>query len=148
MPSQYLQTISTLYPIQKNFNLRLFHYLSILSHGLRRLSCGLRRLCVLGCAGYVVWVAQAMWSRLRRLCAGLFENKAKLSPAKLGLRLSLAIKEGSKCLSNIYKLSQLYTQHTKISFWGYFTTCPYFFIGCIYAIYWVAFPWMPKFWYL
>ena len=37
----------------------------------------MRRLCGLGCAGYVV--------------AGLIENKAKLSPAKLGLRLSLAI---------------------------------------------------------
>ena len=26
------------------------------------------------------WVAQAMWSGLRRLCGGLFENNAKLSP--------------------------------------------------------------------
>ena len=48
----------------------------------------------------MVQVAQAMWSgcagyvgRLRRLCGGLIENKAKLSPAKLGLRLSLAIKK-------------------------------------------------------
>ena len=56
----------------------------------------------MGCAGYVLWVAQAMcrtaqvmWSRLRRLCAGLIENKAKLSPAKLGLRLSLAKVEES-----------------------------------------------------
>ena len=55
----------------------------------------------MGCAGYVVWVAQAMWwvaqamwSGLRRLCGGLFENNAKLSPTKfeLELRLSLAIK--------------------------------------------------------
>ena len=52
--------------------------MSILFHGLRRLCGGLRRLCGLGCAGYVV---------------GLIENTAKLSPAKLGLRLSLAIKK-------------------------------------------------------
>ena len=39
------------------------------------------------------WVAQAMWSGLRRLCGGLIDNIAKLSPAKLGLRLSLAIKK-------------------------------------------------------
>ena len=39
------------------------------------------------------WVAQAMWSGLRRLCGGLFENNAKLSPTyiELELRLSLAI---------------------------------------------------------
>ena len=31
---------------------------------------GLRRLCVGGCGGYVVVVAEAMWWRLRRLCGG------------------------------------------------------------------------------
>ena len=54
----------------------------------------------MGCAGYVVWVAQAMWwvaqamwSGLRRLCGGFCENNAKLSPTKfeLEVRLSLAI---------------------------------------------------------
>ena len=46
------------------------------------------------------WVAQAMWSGLRRLCGGFCENNAKLSPTKfeLELRLSLAKKK----LLNIY----------------------------------------------
>ena len=58
------------------------------------------------------WVAQAMWSGLRRLCGGVDSDyKANLSPAKLGLRLSLAIKEGSKCLPNVCKLFPLYTHY-------------------------------------
>ena len=55
----------------------------------------------MGCAGYVVWVAQAMWWVAQALWSGLAgyvvdfcENNAKLSPTKfeLELRLSLAIK--------------------------------------------------------
>ena len=42
-----------------------------------------------------------------KLCFEL-DNIAKLSPAKLGLRLSLAIKEGSKYLPNTYKVFPLY----------------------------------------
>ena len=52
------------------------------------------------------WVAQAMWSGLRRLCGGFCENNAKLGPTlfELGLRLSLAIKSQvlRRCLSQFW----------------------------------------------
>ena len=101
MPYQYLQTISTLYLVQKKIQ---FEAISLLVHTFPRV------------AQAMWWVAQAMWSGLRRLCGGLIENKAKLSPAKLGLRLSLAIKEGSKCLLNIYKLFPLYPHFQNVQF--------------------------------
>ena len=63
----------------------------------------------MGCAGYVVWVAQAMWWVDS-------DYIANLSPAKLGLRLSLAIKEGSRCLPDIYKLLPHYTNYQNVQF--------------------------------
>ena len=64
-----------LYTHDQNFQ---FEAISILSSTFSRV------------AQAMCWVAQAMWSGLRRLCGGLIDNIAKLSPAKLGLRLSLA----------------------------------------------------------
>jgi hypothetical protein len=49
---------------------------------------------VIGCGGYVVLVAEAMWFWLRRLCVGEFKNKTNLSPARaslLGLSLATII---------------------------------------------------------
>ena len=75
MPSQYLQTISTLYLVQKKFQ---FEAISLLVHTFPR-------------------VAQAMCSGLRRLCAGLIENEAKLSPAKLVNLVNLVKGVGGYC---------------------------------------------------
>ena len=38
------------------------------------------------------WVAQDMWSGLRRICGGFCENNAKLSPTKFELELRLRLK--------------------------------------------------------
>ena len=47
---------------------------------------------VVGCRGYVVLVAEAIWFWLRRLCVGELKNKANLSPARASLLgLSFAI---------------------------------------------------------
>ena len=87
MPPNICKLLPLYTQSQRNINLRLFQYLSILFHG------------------------------LRRLCGGVDSDyKANLSPAKLGLRLSLAIKEGSKCLLNIYKLFPLYPHFKNVQF--------------------------------
>ena len=96
MPSQYLHTISTLYQLPECSISCYFTTCPYFFTGCAGY--------VVGCAGYVVWVAQAMWWVDS-------DYTANLSPAKLGLRLSLAIKEGSKYLPNTYKVFPLYTHY-------------------------------------
>ena len=71
MPSQYLQTISTLYLVQKKFQ---FEAISLLVHTFPRV------------AQAMWWVAQAMWSGLRRLC-GVVIIKLKANLSSTGTEL-------------------------------------------------------------
>ena len=79
--SKYLPNTYKVFPLYTHYQNFQIESISLLFHILSRV------------AQAMCWVAQAMWSRLRRLCGGFIDNRAKLSPAKLGLRLSLAIKK-------------------------------------------------------